>query len=1088
LKGIGVISLTIDGQQIEVEEGNTILEAAQKAGIKIPTLCYHKALKPYGSCRVCLVEISEGNRSAVRASCTYPAKDGMVVSTDTDRVLRARKIMIELLLARCPDAEEIQKLAEECGVKETRFKKKDEDCMLCGRCVRMCEERMGAAAVSFVNRGSKREVKPPFGAPTDVCQVCGACAFICPTGRINLSEVATREPRPILDEYNEELIARPAIYIPYPQAVPNRALIDREHCAHMLRGGEVCQICKESCEAGAINYEQKETEEKVDVGAVILSPGYERFDPDLKPEYGYSYSPNVLTALEFERLLSATGPYLGEMLRPSDHKPPKRVAFLQCFGSRQADEGCSFCSSICCMYATKEAIIAMEHSPGLACDIYYIDLRAFGKGYDDYYARAQEAGVRYIKCRPSALREISDTKNIEVRYVTEEGKTHLEEYDMVVLSTGVKPPKGAEELAKKFGLELNEFGFCKTARSCPTSVDSEGIFVSGPFTEPKDIPETVAQASGAAAHAMALLSEARGSLIVKKEYPPEIDVSGQEPRIGIFVCHCGTNIAAVVDVPSVVEYAKGLPNVVHAEDNLYTCSNDTQQRIKEMIKEHHLNRVLVASCTPRTHEPLFRNTIREAGLNEYLFEMANIRDQCSWVHRHEPEKATKKAKALVRMAVAKAALIEPLQKLTVLVNQAALVIGGGISGMTAALNLAEQGFDVHLLEKDEELGGNFRRVRYLPEGEDPRQILADLVERVTNHPLINSFTSSHITAIEGSVGSFTTTFQQDGEEKQVEHGIIIVAIGARPLPETGYFHGEDPRVLTQLELEEKLSSGEVDAGTVVMIQCVGSRDEERPYCSRICCQQAVKNALELKRQRPTANVYVLHRDMRTYGFREMYYTQAREAGVKFIRHPDDHAPGVEVSRDEDRLTVRVFDPILNANLELAADLLILAPAIVPREDAEEIAKILKLPLNRDKFFLEAHMKLRPLDFATDGIFLCGLAHSPKELSESICQAEGAAARAATILSKDEIELEGTISEVVDANCDGCAYCIDPCPYNALTLIEYMRDGAIKKTVERDASACKGCGVCQATCPKEGIFVRNFKLEQIGAMAEAALME
>jgi len=1082
-----VINLTIDGQKVEVEDGMTILEAAQKAGIKIPTLCYHKALRPYGSCRVCLVEISQGNGSIIRTSCLYPALEGMVVRTNTDRVVKARKIMIELLLARCPESEEIQKLAYECGVKETRIKKKNKDCTLCGLCVRMCEERMGVAAVSFVKRGSRREVKPPFETPTEVCRVCGACAFICPTKRIKLSEVTTREPRPIPYEYNEDLIARPAIYIPYPQAVPNRALIDPQHCAHLLR--DVCEICKEFCEADAIDYEQKESEQELQVGAVILAPGYERFQPDLKPEFGYSYSANVVTALEFERILSASGPYLGKVLRPSDQKPPKRIAFLQCFGSReQTDEACSFCSSICCMYATKEAIIAMEHSPGLECDIYYMDLRAFGKGYDDYYARAQEAGIRYIKCRPSDLREVSDTKNIQIRYVTEAGKPHVEEYDMVVLSTGIKPPKGAEELARVFGIELNEFGFCRTARSRPMSIDGEGIFVCGPFTEPKDIPETVAQASGAAARAMTLLAEARGSLIEKKEYPPEMDVSGQEPRIGVFVCHCGTNIAGVVNVPSVVEYARTLPNVVHVENNLYTCSNDTQQRIKEMIPQHRLNRVVVASCTPRTHEPLFRNTIREASLNQYLFEMANIRDQCSWVHMHEPQKATEKAKALVRMAVSKARLIEPLQKSTVPVNHSALVIGGGISGMTAALNLAEQGFEVHLVEKDEQLGGNFRKVHYLPEGENPQEILRDLVERVTNHGLINVFTAAQIKSMEGSVGNFRTTFTQDGDEKQVDHGIVIVAIGARPLAELGYFYGEDPRVLTQLELEERLSSGDVDARRVVMIQCVGSRDDKRPYCSRICCQQALKNALELKRRHPAMTIYVLHRDIRAYGFREEYYRRAREAGVRFIRHPDDDSRGVEVTRDEERLTVRVFDPILGTTLEIAADLLVLAPAIVPQEGAEDLAKMLKVPLNRDQFFLEAHMKLRPLDFATDGVFLCGLAHSPKELSESICQAEGTAARAATVLSKDEIELEATISEVIDANCDGCAYCIDPCPYKALTLIEYMRNGAIKKTVQRDASACKGCGVCQATCPKKGIIVRNFKLEQIGAMVEAALIE
>ncbi len=1079
-----MISLTIDGQKVDVEQGSTILQAAQKIGIKIPTLCYHRALRPQGGCRVCLVEIEKGNGSTVQTACTYPAEQGAVVTTTSDRVVRDRKIMLEILLARCPDAEEVRKVAAECGVSDTRFPKKDRDCILCGKCVRMCEDRMGRAAITFIRRGSEREVSSPFGSPTEVCQVCGACDFVCPTGKILLSEVAARTPRPIPDEYNENLIARPSIYIPYPQAVPNRALIDRERCVHMLTGE--CKVCTEFCEADAIDYEQTETLDELEVGAVVAAPGYERFDPDLKPEYGYSEFANVVTALEFERILSATGPHMGHILRPADNQPPKRIAFLQCFGSRQEDENCSFCSSICCMYATKEAIIAQEHAPGLECDIYYIDLRAFGKGYDDYYARAQEAGVRYIKCRPSGLREIADTKNIEVRYVTEEGKREVEEYDMVVLSTGVKPPKGAQELAGTLGLELNEFGFCATASSHPTSVHREGVYVCGPFTGPKDIPETVAQASGAAAQAMALLAEARGSLIEHKEFPPEVDVSGQEPRIGVFVCHCGTNIGGVVNVPSVAEYAKTLPNVVYAEDNLYTCSNDTQERIKEVIKEHELNRVIVASCSPRTHEPLFRNTIREAGLNPYLFEMANIRDQCSWVHMQEPDKATHKSKALVRMAVAKAGLIDPLQKSSVPVNHGALVIGGGISGMTAALNLANQGFEVNLVEKEEELGGNLRRVHFLLAAENPEEILSELIEKVTNHPHINVFLGADLKSIEGSVGDFTTTLVQGEEEKEIAHGIVIVAIGARPLAELGYLYGEDPRVLTQLEFEQKLASGDVESGAVVMIQCVGSRDEKRPYCSRICCQQAVKNALELKRRRPTAKVYVLHRDMRTYGMAEAYYRQAREAGVKFIRYPDEQPP--EVAKDEEKLNVRVFDPILKTPLEIPAGLVVLAPAIVHRESAEDLAKILKIPLNRDQFFLEAHMKLRPLDFATDGVFLCGLAHSPKDLSESVSQAEGTAARAATILSKDEIELEATISEVIDSACDGCAYCIEPCPYNALTLIEYMRDGAIKKTVQRDASACKGCGVCQATCPKMGIIVRNFNLVQIGAMVDAALID
>jgi len=1078
-----MITLTIDNKKVEVEEGSTILQAAEKLGIKIPTLCHHKSLKPYGACRVCLVELTGPRGSIIQASCVYPAQEGLVVQTDTERVLKTRRIMLELLLARCPDAPVIKEMAKEYGGEESRFPKKNEDCILCGLCARVCEERMGVGAVSFVNRGSERKIAVPYDKHSPICIACGACKVVCPTDAVDLSEVTLNKPRPILSEYDMGLTRRSSIYIPFPQAIPKVAVIDRNTCMHFLK--DVCKSCENFCEANAIDYDQEDQIEEVDVGAVVLAPGYEQFDPDLKKELGYGRYPNVLSSMQFERLLSASGPYLGEILRPSDEKHPKKVAWIQCVGSREVD--CNYCSSVCCMYATKEAIIAKEHAPDLDCTIFFIDMRAFGKGFDAYYERAKELGVKYIRCRPSSIKEVHATKDLKITYQENDGEVTTEEFSMVVLSTGLRPPLAVRELADKFGVKLNEYGFADTQGFAPVETSNPGVYVCGPFAGPKDIPETVMEASAGAAKAMALLKDQRGTLITHKEYPPEKDVSGQDPRIGVFVCHCGRNIGGYADVPSIVEYAKGLPNVVYAEDNLYTCSTDTQERITELIAEHDLNRVVVASCSPRTHEPLFRNTCREAGLNEYLFEMANIRDQCTWVHMHEPEEATRKSKDLVRMAVAKARLLEPLHKGKLKVNNKALVIGGGLAGMTAALNLADQGFKVHLVEKDKELGGNFRHIHSLLSGDDPQEELAKTIEKIDSHPNIDLYSGSEVCAVEGSVGNFQSTIRHDGTEKEVSHGIAIVATGAGEYEPTEYLYGKDPRVITQRSLEEWMAESKPELQnlkSVVMIQCVGSREEERPYCSRICCQQAIKNAIALKNIRPETDVYILYRDIRTYGLLEEHYRRAREKGVRFIRYEENQKP--EVSVKNGGLRVSCVDPILNAPVRIDSDLVVLAPAIVPNEGAEEVGKLFKIPLNQDKFFLEAHMKLRPVDFATDGVFMCGLAHCPKSVEESIAQADAAAARAATILSKDEIELDATISEVVDANCDGCAYCIDPCPYNALTLIEYMRKGDIKKTVERDGALCKGCGVCQATCPKKGIFIRGFKLEQLGVMVDAAL--
>ena len=1084
-----MIELTINGKKSEFQEGKTLLECIESVGIKVPTLCHHKALVPYGACRLCVVEISQNGRSTIQTSCTYPASDNLIVNTNSERVIKSRKVVMELLLARCPDSEAIKNIAEEYGVKETRFTKRNEDCFLCGLCVRMCSERMGISAINIVNRGPKRKISPPFDAVSDVCQTCGACVSICPTQKIKINEVSKNKEVPILNEYNEGLNNRSPIYISYPQAVPNKAAIDERYCVQKLK--DKCGVCKEVCEAEAIDYEQSEKNIELDVGAVVLSPGFDLFDPKTKEELGYERYPNVVSAIEFERILSTTGPYLGEVLRPSDQKKPKRIGFIQCVGSRDCDH--DYCSSVCCMYATKEAIIAKEHAgEDLECDIFFMDLRAFSKGFDEYYEKAKELGVNYIRCRPPAIEEDPETQNLIIKYLIEEDQKVSREYDIVVLSVGMEPPESTKEIAEKFGIELNEFNFCKTSTFKPVESTREGIYVSGPFTEPKDIPETIMQASGASSKVLALLKDARGSLITKKEFPPEIDITEQEPRIGVFVCHCGSNIAGVVNVPDVVEYAKTLPNVVHTENNLYTCSNDTQENIKEKIKEHNLNRIVVASCTPRTHEPLFRNTIREAGLNPYLFEMANIRDQCSWVHMHEPEKATEKSKDLVRMAVAKSRLLEPLQKKSVSIIKYALVIGGGLSGMSSAVELANQGFDVYLVEKEKELGGNLKRIHYLLNGAKPQEELKALIKKVEVERRIHIYKEAKIENIEGSIGNFKTTISTKGKSREFEHGVVVVATGAQEYQPNEYLYGQNNRVLTQLELEERLgkngewSDTEKDLipNNIVMIQCVGSRDDERPYCSRICCSEAVKNALKIKELSPKTNIYILFRDIRTYGFKESYYTKARQQNVMFLRYDKDRKP--VVSTNGEGLRVEVFDKTLNLPVELPADLVVLSTGIVADKGNEEIAKFLKVPLNQDKFFLEAHMKLRPVDFATDGVYLCGLAHSAKAIDESIIQAQATASRAATVLTKDSIELEANISKVLDEYCDGCAYCIEPCPYQAITLIEYMREGAVKKTVEVNETACKGCGCCMATCPKKGILVEGFTLEQIGAQVSACL--
>lgn len=864
-----------------------------------------------------------------------------------------------------------------------------------------------------------------------------------------------------------------------------------------LNCGACCECfeCVRSCQANAINHSLTDETISLNVGAVILALGSDEYIPKINNIYGYREYPNVITSIELERILNASGPFKGEIIRPSDHTHPKKIAFLQCVGSRDKKIGHEYCSSVCCMYTTKEAVIAKEHLNTLEPTIFTMDIRAYGKDFDKYIERAKkDYGVRYIRSRISSIREISESNDLKIRYENEEGQVIEEIFNMVVLSVGLQPNPNISALAKKLNVELNEYDFCKTTTFNPVETSRPGVFVCGTFKEPKDIPETVIEASAAAGAVNVLLSDVRNTLITEKKEYEERDISGEPPRIGVFICHCGINIGGVVDVPEVVKYASKLPDVVYAERNLYTCSADTQTIMKEKIKEHCLNRVIVASCTPRTHEPLFQETIREAGLNKYLFDLANIRDQCSWVHMHEPEEATEKAKDLVRMSVAKARNLVPLKEQRVEVIHKGIIIGGGISGMTAALNLAEQGYDIYLIEKSDILGGKANSIYETLENNDVQKLIEDLVEKVNKHKLITVFLEANINSVSGYIGNFSTaiTFGKNKEEKKLDHGIIIVATGAQEyIPKDGEFlYNQDDRITTQSNLEEVLFINEKkikELKSIVMIQCVGSRNEEHPYCSRMCCSEAIKNALKAKEINPDINIVILFRDIRTYGFKEKYYNLAREKGIIFIRFNEEKPP--EVVKKGNQIQVLVNKPDIG-ELKINSDLIVLSAGIIAPESNSELAKLLKVPLNEDNFFLEAHVKLRPSDFATDGIFLCGTARGAANISESIAQANSAASRATTVLSKEILETEGVISYVNEEKCIGCGQCVEVCPYNAIELIDITRQMGIYTNDIKKAhvikAVCKGCGTCFAECPTSAISMSHFGNAQIKPMIREAV--
>lgn len=882
-------------------------------------------------------------------------------------------------------------------------------------------------------------------------------------------------PVMISDNYNEDLAITRAPHKDYPQAVPASFYIDPKKC--LFLNYETCQICIPTCQTKAIDFSQKEERLDLSVGAVILAPGFGRISDKVLARYGYGRFPDVVTSLEFERIMCASGPSRGEIIRPSDGKHPQKIAFLQCIGSRDITSGNGYCSSVCCMYAVKEATVVKEHAPDVDISIFYMDMRTAGKGFDASRQRARDTHhLRFIRSRVAEVRERGD--KLRLSYADSEGNHKEDDFDMVVLSVGLESPEDAQSLARTAGIKLNQYDFCDTKAFLPLDASRPGVYVAGAFQGPKDIPESVMQAMGTAAAAAEVLHEARGTAIMKKEYPPEMEVV-PEPRIGVLVCHCGINIGGVVNVPQVVEYAATLDNVVLADGSLYACSQDSQKGIKDMIEEHNLNRVVVAACTPRTHEPLFQETLRDIGLNRSLFEMVNIRDQCSWVHAHEPVEATAKAKDLLRMAVAKARLLYPLPEQTVPVIPKALVIGGGIAGMTAALSIAEQGFECFLVEKSAQLGGNLRRLNTTLTGEDPRQLLNEVEGNVRKHPRIKVYTNSTIESVSGYIGNFATMLGTETGSEVIEHGVVVVATGGREHRLNKYLYGQSKHVLTQLELEEILSSPEKakKINEVVMIQCAGSRGDDLSYCSKLCCGQAVKNALRLKELNPAASIYVLYRDVRTYGFMEDYYREAREKGVVFINYEKENPP--VVMPNDDKITVEFMDVLLGEKVKLEPDLVALSVGIVPNE-VEELAKLLKVPLTQENFFLEAHVKLRPVEMAVSGVYVCGLAHSPKPIDEAISQAKAAAGKACIPLAKGFVAVEPIVSSVDKEKCIGCGICESLCPYKAIQVIKVDK----KKKAETITASCKGCGICGSHCPTMAISMGGFTNEEIFAQIRA----
>jgi heterodisulfide reductase subunit A len=866
----------------------------------------------------------------------------------------------------------------------------------------------------------------------------------------------------------------------YPQATPQAFSIDMAACEDVEALVKVCPT-----QAIVADDTQKETTRQV--GSIILSAGADLFDPRNLEHFGAGRLPNVVTGLEYERIMSASGPSLGQLARPSDGKQPKRVAWIQCTGSRGINrEDVSYCSGVCCMYALKEAIVTKERfQDDIETTIFFMDMRTFGKDYEAYYQRARdEQGVRMVRCRPHSIIPDAQSQDLSISYATDEESGMITEiFDMVVLSTGFRPSTETVKLAETLGIQLNHHQFAQTGSFEPVSTNRAGIYVCGVFESPKDIPETMVQASAAACKASAHLAGVDGPQDSESGYPAERDVEGEVPRIGVFVCDCGANIGGTIDVKAVVAEAAKYPHVVFAEMADHGCGQDALARIRSIIQEKNLNRVVIGACSPRTHETLFQETLRQAGLNKYLVEIANIRDQNAWVHMGANELATAKAMRQIRMAVAGVAKSRPLKDYQLPMNKEVLVLGGGVAGMNTALELADKGRKVYLAERNRDLGGLAALIRRTLEGEDVRAYVAGLVDRVASHDHIEVITHAIVVDHAGMPGKFTTGFQIGPRMyyRQIVHGATVLATGALANRPDAYLLGRHQAVITQLEMDSLLEDDPKSIQkwqTLVMIQCVGSRNADNPNCSRVCCQTAIKNALRLLDLNPELQLFVLYRDMRTYGFSEDAYIEARRRGVIFVRYQPDTPAQVEPAGDN--VTVRFTDPILGRAVEIEADRLVLSTGLIADDEtSEDLAAIFHVDRTLDGHFLEAHVKLKPVDTAVPGLFMAGCAHSPRNIRETIAQAQAAAGRVQALLAQETINLGATVARVSAERCATCLACVRACPYGVPFINE-------DRYSQIDPAKCHGCGICAAECPAKAIQLGRFEDEPIMAKLEGLL--
>ncbi|MBS1251025.1 MAG: NAD(P)H-quinone oxidoreductase subunit I, chloroplastic [Anaerolineales bacterium] len=928
----------------------------------------------------------------------------------------------------------------------------------------------------------------PRYVDVDRCTNCGLCTHACPVHLPSGFQVG--------------LAQRKAVYKQAPRAIPDAYVVDKgPYC-------DDCAICADVCPTDAIDLDEGPVERTVRVGAVILAIGYGLTDLSEYEEFGWGRYSNVLHSMQYERLASRSGPTEGIVVRPSDKQMPKRIAWLQCVGSR--DQRYPYCSSICCMYATKEAMLAKQRIPDADCHIFMMDERAFNKEFNTYFKRSQETfGVEYVRCRVSSVREDPDTKDLVLQYMHPDGRLVDERYDMVVLSVGTQPPAQSKAVADMLGIDLNPYGFCATDKFAPLETSQPGVYVCGAFQSPKEIAETFIDASGAAGDVMRLMRASLGNGKSSREYPfisgdgfpPEKDVSGEPARVGVFVCDCHPSIDSVVNTPALAGYAAGLPDVVHATQIGYGCFLEGQDQIRQAVEEHDLNRVVLAACSPRTHESLFQRVVREAGLNPYLLDMVNIREHCAWVHSADPQGATRKAKALVRSGVNHVRAMDSIHKQARNPARRALIIGGGAAGMTAALSIADSGYDVVLVERAAELGGNLRYVYYVAEGQNPQRLLRDLVNRVRGHERIAVLTRSQVVEHSGSVGDFqsiirttpTQTTRSDDFSRpsqpvdtQVAHGATIVATGGQEWRGDVYLLGGNEQVVTETELEEQLAHrpeeiAEMDE--VVMIQCVRAPDAA-DYCSRICCTSTMKNAIRIKLLNPDCRVTVLYKDIITYGFREQFYTEARRRGVIFVRYDDETNPVVE--EVDGRLHVTVQEPVLKQKMTFEPDLLALNMAIVPSTGTAKLAKVLDAPLSVEGFFMEAHVKMRPMDLRDEGVFVAGMAHYPKFIEETIAHAQATAGRALTILSKQPLYIGGAVAEVDQSKCVGCLTCARTCPFSIPDIQPTQTGvGDILGAAYIDPALCHGCGTCTGECPAKAIQLTHYTDQQVVAQGLGA---